>query len=60
MAQGIQPTQGVLNQLLANQAGNQGANLENIQGEQLPANPRNPQVVLTVSVFNPPIATEVP
>lgn len=60
MAQGIQAIQVVVNQSLANQARNQGANVENAHGGQQPTDPSNRQVVAAAPVHNPPIVSEVP
>lgn len=57
---GFKPLKAAINQLLANQGGNQGSNMENAQGGQPPTNPPNSQVVPIIPARNPPIAAEVP
>lgn len=55
LAQGIQATQAAINQLLANQTENQGANVENGQDGQQSIYPPNPLEVPVVPVHNRPM-----
>ena len=57
MVEGIQSTQAAVNQFFANQAGNQGANMENVQNGQQPV---NLLVVPAIPVPIHPFVAQVP